>query len=593
MLAALAGFTLLHVTAAARAGERGRTALVQAEANLSARQLTAARHSLVSAQEAFTETQREIGALGLVARVARRLPVVGDQVKAVDTFASAGLGLSQAAQPLVDAAETIVNPSDQQLPVSAAMDALRSTQRSLAPAVAAITQADEEVGRLKGRYLFGPLDRARDDLSTRLPRIRSRATSAEQGLTSLMVFAGDAGPKRYLFLSQNPDEVRPTGGFIGTYGLLTAEGGQMKLERYDAIEEWTRSRPQADVPAEQVGSPFQYHSPPLRRTLGNVNSSPDWPQVAQLAAQLWKSGGEQPVDGVISFTPGFLARILSVVGPVSVPAYDETVTSANLHDRLDFYTHQAKPPTGSNRKDFVAAVAETVMRKLLDAPASQWESLGRVVGEAFTAREALAWSADPQVARTLAERGWDGAFPSTDGDFFFNSEFQYIAKNGRGIRREYDHRVVLNADGSARITTTLTVTNTLPPDPLSNASTLAYLTIYGPKGGVLDAVASDPLSFKEPPLAGHPAVGWYRAAAPSGGQATLKAVWDVPALVRQLGDGSWEYSLRWRNLPDHTGDSVNLSVALPATWRWAGDPPPARFSLDREMIGSWRLTSGD
>jgi len=279
-----------------------------------------------------------------------------------------------------------------------------------------------------------------------------------------------------------------------------------------------------------------------------------------------------------------------VVGPVFVAPYDETVTAENINERLDFHTHKAAP-LDPNRKEFVAVVAEIVLRKLLDAPASQWEPMGRAMGQAFDAREALAWSTDPQVASVLAERKWDGAFPAHAGDFFFNSEFEYAAKNGRGIRRVYDHHVAVSPDGGARVTTRLTITNTDPPGPLSNASTLAYLTIYGPEGAVLNQAASDPFGFKEPGMAGHPATGWFRAAAPAGGKDTLTVVWDVPGFVKQLGDGTWEYSLRWRNLPDHTGDVVNLSFDLPASWKWRGGGPPATFSLDREMIGSWRLAS--
>jgi hypothetical protein len=110
---------------------------------------------------------------------------------------------------------------------------------------------------------------------------------------------------------------------------------------------------------------------------------------------------------------------------------------------------------------------------------------------------------------------------------------------------------------------------------------------------VLDQEASDPLGFKEPALAGHPAHGWFRAAAPSGGETTLKVVWDVPRLVKQVGRRSWEYALRWMHLPDHKGDTVNLSFELPPAWRWSGAPPPAQFSLDQEMTGSWRLAFGD
>jgi hypothetical protein len=543
------------------------------------------------AEAEFVAAQSEIGALGRIASVARHIPVLRNQINAVDTFAAAGLSLSRAGQPLVDAADTLINPADEATPISAAMDALRTTQASLAPAVAAISQASDTVVRLKGTFLLGPLARARDDLVTRLPRIKARAESAGNGLAALMAFAGGSGPKRYLFLSQNPDEVRPTGGFIGTYGVLTAENGRLRLDHYDAIESWTGSHPNVSVPVAEVGSPFRFHNPPLRRTLSNVNSIPDWPQAAQLAANLWKAANEAPVDGVISFTPGFMGRVLSVVGPVQVPAFGETVSAANMNERLEFHTHELRPPPGTNRKDFVAALAEAVMQKLLEAPASQWEPLGRAMGEAFDAREALAWSTDAVVAVVLAERRWDGAFPAHKGDFFFNSEFAYVSKNGRGIRRTYDHHVALRPDGGARVTTDITITNTEPLD-VSNASSLAYITIYGPEGATLDQAASDPFGFLEPSIAGHPATGWFKAAAPAGGQVTLKVVWDVPRLLERQDGEVWDYDLLWMHAPDHTGDVVNLRFDLPPGWRWASDPPPAQLSLDREIKGTWRLAQG-
>jgi hypothetical protein len=588
----LVGFSVLHLRAAASAAQRGKAALSRAESALSARSLGAARSDLRDAEAAFTAAQEEIEALGPVASVARRIPVVRDQMRAVDTFAHAGLSLSQAAQPLVDAADTLINPVDEATPVSAAMDALRSTQASLAPAVAAISQASDNVVQLKGTFLLGPLASARDDLVARLPRIKARAVSAGDGLRALMAFAGDSGPRRYLFLSQNPDEIRPTGGFIGTYGVLTADHGQLRLDRYDAIENWTGSHPDVSVPAEDAGSPFRFHSPPLRRTLSNVNSVPDWPQAAELAANLWKAAGEPPVDGVISFTPGFMRRVLSVIGAVEVAAFGETVTAENMNERLDFHTHQTPPAEGTGRKDFVAALAEVVMQALLQAPASKWEPLGQVMGEAFDAREAMAWSSDPVVAGVLADRSWDGAFPAHRGDFFFNAEFAYITKNGRGIRRVYDHHVELRPDGGARVTTELTLTNTLPPHPLYNASSLAYMTVYGPEGAVLDQGASDPFGFPEPAIAGHPATGWFKAAGPAGGQVTLKVVWDVPSLLELGGDSEWAYNLRWMHVPDHTGDIVNLTVALPPAWRWDGGPPPGQFSLDQEFAGTWKLVEG-
>lgn len=591
VVAVVGAFSLYHLVRAVQAGRQGRTAILRAEANLSARRLDVTRADLQLAQQSFSRAKEEVSGLGVLAKVARHTPVVGSQVKASDVFADAGITLSQAGLRLVDAVGVIVNPSDEHLPVSKALDALRATHQSLIPGVAALDAASARLDTLHGAFLIGPLESARQDLSVRLPRIERQARSAETGLASLIAFAGGSGPRRYLFLSQNPDEVRPTGGYMGTYGVLTAAGGQLRLERYDAMENWTGPRPQADVPPDQVGPPFKYHDPPLRQTMGNVNNGPDWPAAAKQAAELWQKGGEAPVDGVISFTPPFLARILSVVGPVSIPSYGETVTAENLADRLDYQTHQAPPPPGTYRKDFVAVVAEAVMQRLLDAPASQWEPLGRVMGQAFDAREALAWSGDPEIAAAITQRGWDGAFPQTSGDFVFASEFEYAAKNGHGIRRVYDHHVTVGPDGSGRVTTKVTVTNTEPPSAISY-STLAYITMYGPEGGVLNKDASDAFGFPEPAMAGHPANGWFRAAAPNGGQTTLTVVWDVPGLVKRLADGSWRYDLQWMHLPAHKGDVVNLSFELPATWRWKGAPPPAQLSLDQDIKVGAKLVGG-
>ncbi|MGH3907495.1 MAG: hypothetical protein ACRDTE_25460, partial [Pseudonocardiaceae bacterium] len=135
-------------------------------------------------------------------------------------------------------------------------------------------------------------------------------------------------------------------------------------------------------------------------------------------------------------------------------------------------------------------------------------------------------------------------------------------------------------------------TNTEPPGAF-NASSMAYLTLYGPEGGVLDSAASDPLGLPEPTLSGHPAIGYFRAAAPGGGRTTVTVAWDVPGLVNRMRDGTWEYSLRWMHLPDHTGDVVNLTFELPPGWQWKDEPPPDQFSLDQEMLGSWRLDADD
>jgi len=585
-----AAFGLYRSARAAQAALDGKAALLRAEQLLGARQLESAKVELVRAGASFARSRNEIRSLTRVLPFASAVPLVGSQIRGVDGLSQAGVLLADAGVRLTEAAADIIDPADKEQRLSDALERLRAVQSLLDAGVASIDAAAERVDDLDGVRLVRPLGRARTDLSRRLPEFRGRATDAQDALASMITFAGGDGPRRYLVLSQNPDEVRPTGGFIGTYGVLSADDGDLALERYDSIESWITPRPAAVATPVERGSPLRF-DPRLSQSLANVNTSPDWPQGAQLATRLWERGGEVPVQGVVTFTPAFLARILGVVGPVAIDTYGETVTAANVVERLDHYTHVAPPEPGTGRKDFVAVLAEAVMTRLFDAPASQWDGLAQAFGAAFGNREAMAWSTDAEVARVLGTRGWDGSVPVTTGDFVYPAEFEYAAKQGRELRRTYDHHVAFQADGSARITTAVKIVNSSAPDPVLNPpGTLTYVTLYGPVGAVFDQ-ASDPLGVAEPSIAGHPAYGWFRTLAPNS-EVTVKVVWNVPGLAISQPDGTWDYSLLWMRLPDHTGDVLNLSFELPEGWSWKGQSPPAQYPLDRDVRGTWILKGG-
>lgn len=573
---------------AVNAALEGKRALLAAERDLRAAKTTPARDHLVDAREAFARSRKELRGMGPILAVARVVPLVRVQVRGVEAFADAGRLLADAGIPIADAASSIVDPQDASVAVESALGSLQMAHASLRSGLSNLDGAIERVESLDGYRLLGPLSGARRDLINRLPAIRDRAQSAERGLGAVIAFAGGSGPRRYLVFSQNPDELRPTGGFMGTYGVLAAGSTKLGLERYDSIESWTVPRPEAVVSPEKTASVFRLYQPPLRQTLANVNASPDWPAASRLAMELWAKGGEQAVDGALSITPAFLARVVAVLGPVPVPGYDESVTGANVIERIDFHTHVADPDS-AGRKDFVAAVAQAVMAKMLAAPAPQWHPLAQAVGAAFDAREAMVWSQDAAVTAEVAARRWDATLPDTFGDFFYDSEFEYEAKNGRGLKRTYDHRVELRANGSARITTSITIANTKPADPL-NQHSVSFITLYGPRGAKLEPT-SDPDEIPEPAVNGHPAAAWYRSADPLG-TATLKIVWEAPSVARVLEDGSLEYGLWWMRIPDHSGDVLNLSVQPPPQWRWEGKAPPTTFALERDLVDTWVMVRG-
>ena len=130
------------------------------------------------------------------------------------------------------------------------------------------------------------------------------------------------------------------------------------------------------------------------------------------------------------------------------------------------------------------------------------DPLAHAMAAGFDAREAMAWSSEPVIQDALVERAWDGTLPAVSGDFFDDAEFEYAAKNGGGLHRTFDHDVVLHTDGSAQITTTVTIANTLPPnygyDHTLNIDSLSLITIYGPRGATLGAASILPTPNRRP-----------------------------------------------------------------------------------------------
>jgi hypothetical protein len=584
----LFALTLIQTARADRSGLRGKAALARAEAHLNVRDVRAARDDLLEARNHFRQMQNDLARMGPLGPLARVTPLVRVQIRGANAFAQAGELLSNAGLGLVDAAAQVIEPKQTHLRLADALDALRDVRAALNKGIAALDGAADKIHALDGYRLLGPLEGERRDLIRRLPRVGAKAVSARDGLGALIDMLGGSGPRRFLLFSQNPDEVRPTGGFIGTYGVLATRDGHLVLDRYAGIAEWYRPRRQAQLPPAQAALPLRLASQP--QTLANVNATADFSAAGRLAAKLWRRGGERPVDGVISITPAVMARIVGVLGPVAVPGFGETVTGKNLLARVDYHTHLGAPTAGrpGGRKSFLIELAHVVVRRLLDAPASRWDPLAQAMGRSFETREAMAWSSRPIIQHALAARAWDGTLPQVPGDFFYQGEFEYAAKNGRGLHRTFDHVVTLRADGSARVTTRVTIANTLPPSRggLLNINSSSFVTVYGPSGAILRP-ESDPPDAYNGSLAGHSAVSWFVSAAPLA-STSFTVSWEVPHLATVAADGGLMYQLRFMGLPAHEGDLLHLHVRLPSGWKWVGRTPSRTRSLDSDLIGKWR-----
>jgi hypothetical protein len=138
---------------------------------------------------------------------------------------------------------------------------------------------------------------------------------------------GFNGSKTYLILFQNNFELRPGGGFIGSYGILTLDRGRISdLAIHDVYD--ADGKLKADITP-----PFA-----LKRFMGashwflrDSNFSPDFPQSASQAASFLKLETNQNIDGVIGIDVTLLGSLIEADGPVVLPDYKKTLTKDNFY----------------------------------------------------------------------------------------------------------------------------------------------------------------------------------------------------------------------------------------------------------------------
>src|SRR5439155_24130828 len=88
--------------------------------------------------------------------------------------------------------------------------------------------AETELSRVDEKTLDESTAQLYRGLRDRLPGIVARLSLTEQ----LPAMLGVDGPRTYLVLGQNSDELRPTGGFVGTSGTVTFEAGRLVRRKY-------------------------------------------------------------------------------------------------------------------------------------------------------------------------------------------------------------------------------------------------------------------------------------------------------------------------------------------------------------------------
>jgi hypothetical protein len=410
----------------------------------------------------------------------RFVPFVGSPARASATAVQAGREGAAAARALVDASSSFPTSA------SAAVDghdlaafhaAATRSQAAVAAADLHLARADAALAGPAGAIL-PPVSGPAKAMQKELAKSRKELGTAGGGLHLLADLTGPTADVRLLFLAQDTLELRPTGGFIGSYGILHFFKGTVTLEKYQDAQELPAPDPEAIAPLELA------RWLPKAWGLTNANWWPDFPTSAAAAGELFQRQGGGRVDGVLAMTELATARLIGALGAIQLPGYPKPVTEEGF-DRRVIYEVELKRPQDVPRKKFLVELSTAVFDRLFSLPAAKLPAVTDAVRRSIGAGDIQLWFTDPTRQDLLAGTVVAGQLPRTDRDMLMVVDANLLAgKANLDVHKSVDYRVERDGEGRLVARVRVEIRNEGAKSPL-NLFYRSHLRVYAPAGARL------------------------------------------------------------------------------------------------------------
>ena len=345
----------------------------------------------------------------------------------------------------------------------------------------------------------------------RLPTTIALLSHAEETGPHLSWLLGLDTPRRYLVISQNPFELRPSGGFIGIVCLVRVEDARPTSEGCRGSGTFSARA------ADKREMPFAYtrYLRLSQWTLRDANWSPDFPSSARTLEQFWQLNGQPAVDGVIAVDPYALEQLLEAAGPL--PLDDGTTVAADQIVNTILALYYDGPIVSD--KDRLAQLLPRMVQHLLQTEPRSLPAVGQALLTAVRERHLFVTLNQSSWATLLAKYGWNGQMQPISGDTLriVEADVGYGDVNAF-VERLTHYDVALDTTG-APLTATLTLTYTNQYSPWAEAPTSHAVT----------GRCTDPVTLELGPLSGCYA-NYLRIYVPSGSQ-----LLDVDGVEDSLG----------------------------------------------------------
>lgn len=472
--------------------------LIKAKESLSQLNFSQAEKDFKAAHDYFSAADSQIrGAAGWLVFILERIPGVS-YFSSRTKLIQAGEDLSQAGQSFAGIASLFSNASltfskdSQSAPMS---ENLTRAKSYLEDGLRLLVSAKQNLQDIKISSLPKDIQPQMVLLEDKMPQIIATAALALDWSDRFLEILGHKRAKKYLLIFQNNAETRPTGGFIGTYGILDLDQGQIKNLFIDGIynpDGQLKEKIVPPAPIQKVSTAWSTH---------DANWFADFPLSAQKIMWFYeKTGGETP-DGVISLTPTVIERLLEITGPIEMPEYGVVLDSKNFVDAAQNEIEVNYDKTLNQPKKILADFAPRFIDKVAQEIKNNNLEILKTINQSLEEKHILVYFGDEKLEQFTRQQGWAGEILPAPADYLavVNTNINGY-KTDRVIKEDVKYVSEIQADGSILNTVSITRRHQGGEYDWYKKVNADYLRVFVPRGSELLSVNGQTRENVSPPI---------------------------------------------------------------------------------------------
>ncbi len=316
-------------------------------------------------------------------------------------------------------------------------------QSEIGKAQSALAAAGRNLDQVKAGDLPTDLAPQVASLKEKMPPLLEAVSQLKNWSNIFLEVLGHERAKKYLLIFQNNSEARPTGGFIGTYGLVDLDEGRLKNLFIDGIfnlDGQLYEKVAPPKPIQKISTAWSTH---------DANWFADFPTSAKKVMSFYEKAGGQTVDGVISLTPTVVEKLLAITGPIDLPQYGAALDQNNFLDVTQYKVEVDYDRAQNQPKKILADFAPLFLEKLWQVWPQKGREIMEVLADSLAEKHILFYFTNSSLEKTFIDQGWAGEILATEKDYLsvINTNINGF-KTDRVIDQKIYHTANVQADGS-------------------------------------------------------------------------------------------------------------------------------------------------